>query len=160
MLFASIVWNYFDGVPTEICTYLNNLSLIKEVFIIGFDSDFEKFVKDVYSRHEIKDQYVTNKILELKKLPNRDVLLITHEILEPELCYDTMKHTYYSQKCKILKKEIRKAFDQNYNCFDHSHIIHCTDNEVETLALLKILEKYSSTCTIKIIPSSGWNVSS
>ncbi len=158
MLFVSIIWNYFGKIPVEICQSLNNLSPIRSITVLHLGSHFRKFIEDVYSFNKIKQEYISKKVMDLETLPYRDVLIIHHELSEPELVYDSKEHSFFSMKSRFLKDEIRARFNQAFNCIDNAPIIHSTDNERETLELTKTLRDYYKVCPSETLNENIWNL--
>ncbi len=142
MKFISIVWNYFDSIPFELIKYLNDISEIQNITLMKLDSDFARFVYDIYSIDGIKKEYITFKIEEMERLSSRDILIIYHKINVPYLYYNKDKDCNISKVVELLKIDIRDKFNIVYNCTSSAPIIHSTDNDVETLSLSKIILKY------------------
>ncbi|WP_166267070.1 hypothetical protein [Providencia sp. M-27] len=106
-------------------------------------SNFSKFVKKIYSFDYAPWHHLKEKTKYLRKVGN-EVCFIFVENKNPEVeLVDEGKFRHAECACiKRLKSAIREKYnpkDLNGN-LSHHHVIHATDNEVQTYEMLKIAQ--------------------
>lgn len=143
MICLGILWN---GMQEHVKEAISDISCYGDVlysFKIDLESDYEMFVRDIYSKDNIALWKVDKKIETMFECSDiRTVTVVFINIDTKETEYHPLKKRIVFTNIETMKTNIRKKYSNMVNSYFFDNVFHVTDNEKEFVDDLEVVEKY------------------
>ena len=137
-----IIWGHAIHKKMEILSLIENDKSLEIRRIIHKEKfSMKKFVRLVYSYDYAPIYHLKSKLRYLKKVPNEVIIVFVINNDPDEIITGDNEFTHLcSRRILNLKNEIRTKYNTYHNgVMSHNHVVHSSDNEMQTLQLISDL---------------------
>lgn len=128
---VGIIWNSAFEFKEEILKLMSNYSTVEDWFCINLDSNYENFVRLIYSADSIAEWKVDKKIEYMRHYPSKSICIIQFDINTSIMRYhDKKKHMVYAN-LQDLKDLIRKTYGSKLPFYFFDIVFHCSESPEE-----------------------------
>ena len=139
---VGIIWNCAFEYKDEIINMMSNYSVVENWSCINLNSNYEKFVRLIYSADSIAEWKIDKKVEYMQNYPSTSVCIVYFDIDTSALRYhEKKKHMVYAN-LQDLKDLIRKTYSHKLPFYFFDIIFHCSESIEEYEADNEIINMF------------------
>ena len=128
---VGIIWNCAFEFKDEIVKMMSNYSVVENYFCIDLKSNYENFVRLIYSSDSIAEWKIDKKVEYMRNYTSTSVCIVYFDIDTSIMRYhDKKKHMVYAN-LQDLKDLIRKAYGSKLPFYFFDIVFHCSESSEE-----------------------------
>lgn len=139
---VGIIWNCAFEFKEEILKIISDYSKIEQRYCIDLKSNYEIFIRSIYSFESIAKWKVDKKVEYMKKYPSTLICVVHFDIDTSVMRYHEKKQCFVYSNLQDLKDLVRKTYQDKLPFYFFDIIFHCSETPEEYEANTHIISLF------------------